>query len=112
MKKQIVFILLYNNSVQYASKDVKCLVGALQLLCQKINVDSGLSYVQITRIINEKHSYFHAPVIGHCWEIIERELLYTRRKKRLPVQVAPVVNTNVNKSMLIEHKQITNPNTL
>jgi len=81
-----IYLLFYNNSVQFASKDVKCLVGALQKMAVALNTLPGLSYEQITRTINNKGSYFHSPAVGHSWEIIHRELLYTRRKKRPAVQ--------------------------
>jgi len=95
MKAASIYILLYNNSVQFASKDIKCLAGALQNMAAAINQAPGLSYVQVTRIIKEKHSYFHAPTVGHAWEIISRELLYTRRRKRPAAQrMAQIENTN------------------
>lgn len=86
MKTQKVYILLYNNSVQIASKDLKILAMTLEVQCTSRNMPAGHSYVQVTRIIHEKQSYMHSPAVGHTWEIIHRELLYTRRKGRAAVQ--------------------------
>ena len=98
MKKGIVYILIYNNNVQYASKDIRSLHGAMELMCSALPTNYPLSYVQVTRILNEKSFYIHTPAFGHQWQIIERELLYTRRKKRPAVQRAEIKEENVNSS--------------
>jgi len=94
MNQPKIYLLLYNNAVQFASKDVKCLAVALQRMAMAINQQPGTGYVQITRVLNEKGSYFHSPCVGHSWEIIHRELLYTRRKKRPAVQHCKVDTNN------------------
>jgi hypothetical protein len=110
MKKSSVYILIYNSNVQYASKDVKSLHGAMDVMCNALPVERPLSYVQVTRILNEKSFYIHTPAFGHQWQVVERELLYTKRKKRPPVQRAEIADENLNKSMSVKiiHSQIQN----
>lgn len=95
MNNRKVLILLYNDAVQFPSFDVKCLHGAMVKMCEAINVPGPLSYEQVTRLMKEKCFFIHTPALGHQWQIIERELLYTRRKKRQPVQrlTEPEINS-------------------
>lgn len=82
MNKRETFILLYNGSVQFPSFDIKVLWLCLDRLTKAINAPAPHSYVQVTRILNEKPNYVHSPIPGHCWEIIKRPFLYSRRKAR------------------------------
>jgi len=95
MKPQTTFILLYNGNVQYPSFDIKVLWGAMCKMVTAIGQPLPHSYVQVTRIVNDKHSYVHSSSHGHCWEIIERPFLYTRRKSRRGnTTPASIHNTN------------------
>ena len=112
MNKPSVYILIYNDRVQYASKDIKSLHGAIEVMCSTLNVPLPASYVHVTRLINEKSFYIHTPAFGHQWQVIERELMYTRRRKRQSIQntINPLNISNVNSvaSTITTH----NPNTL
>ena len=82
MKTKTVYILNYNGIVQYPSKDLKALWASLCQMVTRVNLPLPIGYPQLTRIMNECHSYNYIPAQGHAWEIIEREYLYTRRKKK------------------------------
>lgn len=81
MKEKSIYILLYNGIVEMASRDLKNLHTILCLMCQRASQPLPLSYVQCTRNMAEKTSFIHLPDQRHQWEIIERVLLFTRRKK-------------------------------
>src|SRR3990170_314402 len=82
MKTPTCYILIYNGVVEQASRDLKNLHTIMCLMSQRAGVELPLSYVQATRIIAEKKSFIHLPTQLHKWEIISRELMYTRRKKK------------------------------
>lgn len=88
MKPKTIYILLYNNAVQFASKELKILAASICTLATAINQPLPHSYVQITRIMSENKYYIHSTQVGHTWSIIERELLYQRRRQRNAVQRA------------------------
>lgn len=86
MAQQKVFILLNNSNVEFASKSITILHASMARICQAGGHQAPLSYEQVTRIINEKKSYVHHCGVGSVFAIIERELLYTRRKARKKIQ--------------------------
>src|SRR3990170_770011 len=97
MNHPTVYILLYNGSVQYAAKNVKNLWVSICAMCDAVNQPMPLSYVQVTRILNDHISYTHATTHGHAWEIISRKLLYTRRKRENGVTTPPeLINPQPN----------------
>lgn len=86
MKASNVYILLNNQNVEFASKSIKVLHAVMEQMCMRAGKEAPLSYEQVTRIMNEKLSYVHNCAGAYQLAIIERELLYTRRKGRKAVQ--------------------------
>lgn len=82
MKDKKIYLLLYNGSVQYAARNIKNLWVSICTMCSQINQKMPVGYEQVTRILNEHPSFVHSPCHGHAWEIVSRDVLYTKRKKK------------------------------
>ena len=82
MSQSKVYILNYNGAVQFASKDVKALWGVICKMAQTINLPLPHSYSQVSRTLITSGTYIHSPGHNHSWDIITRELLFTRRASR------------------------------
>jgi len=83
---QEVFILTRNGAVENASKDLKFSYALLQKLSTALGKPCVLSYVQVWRIMNERKTFVHQLSPNNSIEIITRELMYTRRKKRMQAE--------------------------
>lgn len=81
MNQPTIYLLLYNGNVEQASKSVKILWSIIANLCQVNRQELPLSYVQVTRLMNENNCYVHSPAPMTAYTIIERKLLFTHRKK-------------------------------
>ena len=65
-----------------ASKDVKILWVIMQNLLSALGQPAPPSYVTITRHVNEHGTFVHGWAPGQSFEIITRDLLYTRRRSQ------------------------------
>jgi hypothetical protein len=81
MKERIIYLLLNNGNVEQASASVKILHGIIFQLCQVSRSEYPLSYVQVTRVMNENKCYVHTAGPMQAYTIIERKLLFTHRKR-------------------------------
>jgi len=82
MKAPQVYIVTRNGVVEIATKDLKFAYTILQKLSTAVGKPALLSYVQVTRIMNEAGTFIHQWAAGQSFEIITRELMYTRRGTR------------------------------
>jgi hypothetical protein len=82
MNRKPIFIVTRNGQVEIASKDLKFAYMILQKLAAATGKPALLSYMQITRIMNEHNTFVHQYAPGASLEIITRELLYQRRSNR------------------------------
>lgn len=97
MKK--VFILTRNGQVEMASKDVKILWKIMTSLLSALGQPAPESYVTITRHINQHGTFVHCWAPGQSFEIITRDLLFTRRasRKKLEENAREELAQHINK---------------